>query len=57
MIKKHFNKNLVLVAEDQRRFKPSNKCWICKRLFVAGDNKVRDHDHLTGKCRGSAHWD
>ena len=20
------------------------------------DNKVRDHCHITGKCRGAAHW-
>ena len=26
------------------------------RLFVAGDNKVRDYDQVTGKYRGSAHW-
>ena len=25
-------------------------------MFAAGDNKVRDHDHVTGKYRGSAHW-
>ena len=25
-------------------------------MFVAGDNKVRDHDHITGKYRVYAHW-
>ena len=25
-------------------------------MFAAGDNKVRDHDHVTGKYRGSAQW-
>ena len=25
-------------------------------MFVAGDNKVRDHDHVIGKYRGSSHW-
>ena len=29
---------------------------MCNKLFVAGDNKVRDHDHVTGKYRGSAHY-
>ena len=24
-------------------------------MFVVGDNKVRDHDHVTGKYKGSAH--
>ena len=43
-------------VEDEERFKSSNKCWICCKLFDIGDNKVRDHDHITGKYRGSAHW-
>ena len=32
------------------------KCWICKKAF--GDDllkKVQDHDHITGKYRGSVH--
>ena len=28
----------------------------CDKLFDAGDNKVRDHFHVTGTYRGSAHW-
>ena len=36
-------------VEDEERFQLSNKCWICNKLFVAEDNKVRDHDHVTGK--------
>ena len=56
IIKKHFNKNLIMSAEDKMRFQSSNKCWICNKLFVIGDNKVRGHDHVTGKYRGSAHW-
>ena len=42
VIKKHFHKNLVKSAEDKRSFKSS-------KLFSAEDNKVRDHDHVTGK--------
>ena len=56
IIKKHFNKNLVMSAEDEERFESSNICWICDRLFDAGDNKVRDHCHITEKYRGSEHW-
>ena len=56
VIKKHFNKNLVMLAKDEQRFQSSNKCWICNKLFDVGDSKVRDHDHITGKYRGSAHW-
>ena len=55
VVKKHFNKNLVMSAEDEERFQSSNKCWICNKLFVAEDNKVRDHCHITGKYRGSVH--
>ena len=43
-------------AEDEQSFQLINICWICNKLFDAGDNKVRDHCHVTGKYRGSAHW-
>ena len=43
-------------AEDERRFQSKNKCWICNKLFAAGDNQVRDIDYITGKYRGAAHW-
>ena len=33
-----------------------NGCWICNKLFVAEDNKVIDHDHVTWKYRGFAYW-
>ena len=55
-MKKCFNKNLVISEGDEERFQLSNKCWICNKLFDVGDNKVRDHCHITGKHRGSAHW-
>ena len=56
IIKKHFNKSLIMPAEDEERFQLSNKCWLCNKSFDVGDNKVRDHCHITGKYRGSAHW-
>ena len=49
--KKYFYKNLVMSAEDERSFNSSNKCWIYNKFFAAGDNKLRDHDHVTGKYR------
>ena len=52
VIKNHFNKNLVMSAEDGERFQLSNKCWICDRSFHSGDNKVRGHCLITGKYRG-----
>ena len=38
-----------MFAEDEERFQSSNK------MFDAGDNKVGNHCHLTGKYTGSAH--
>ena len=35
--------------------KSSNKLWTCDGLFAEGDNKVRDHYHLTGKYRASVY--
>ena len=40
MIKKHFNKNLIMPAEEEERFQLSNSCWICGKLFDVGDNKL-----------------
>ena len=40
---------------EVKRFQSSNKCWICDKSFDTRDNKVRDHCHVTGKYRGSAH--
>ena len=31
----------------------AEECWLCEELFT--EDKVRDHDHLTGKYRGAAH--
>ena len=44
------------MKEDNQAFKNSTKCWIHDNVFV--DNVyVRDHCHITGKYRGSAHRD
>ena len=50
-----FNKNFVISVEDWKIFPSSNKCWIFDKLFTDEDKQVRDHDHITGKYRGSAH--
>ena len=57
IIKKHFNKNLIMSEEEEHLFQQSNSCWICKKLIDNDDEKVRDHCHVTGKFRGAAHWD
>ena len=57
LMKKHFNKELVMTKEDYEDFKNSATCWICYDDYVDNDVKVRDHCHITGKYRGSAHRD
>ena len=52
VIKKHFNKNLMM-SEDEEQFQLHNTCWICEKLIDNDDEKVRDHCHLTGKFRGA----
>ena len=54
-MKKHFNKNLVMTAEENEEFERSNICWICGKL-INFDEKVRDHCHISGKYRDCAHW-
>ena len=54
-MKKHFNKNLVMTAEENENFERSNICQICGKLIDL-DDKVKDRSHITGKYRGSAHW-
>ena len=55
LMKKHFNKELVVTIEDNRSFKNSARCWIYGYDYIENDVKVRDHCHITGK--GSAHRD
>ena len=55
-MKKHFNKNLVMTAEENEEFERSNICWICGKLIGLDDSKFRDHCHITGKYRDCAHW-
>ena len=40
--------------EDEERFQLS-KHWICDKLFIVRDDRVRYHCHITGKYRGYAH--
>ena len=56
-MKDQFNKNLVMTEKGEYLFQQSDNYWICKKCIDNEDEKVRDHCHITGKCRGSAHWD
>ena len=54
VMKKHFNKNLVMAEKEEEQFQSSSICWICEKLNE--DEKVRDHCHMTETFRGASHW-
>ena len=53
VMKKLFNKKLVMAKKDGADFENSTKCWICDNVFVDGDVKVRAPCHITGKYRST----
>ena len=55
VIKKRFNKPLKLTKNDELFFKLMDRCHICGKEYTDKDVRVRDHCHITGKFRGSAH--
>ena len=46
-----------MTKKDEEDFENCTKYWICDSDYVDGDVKVRDHCHITGKYRRSAHRD
>ena len=56
-IKKKFNKSINMTEEDKRDFETTDERYICNKKYSKTDIKVRDHCHITGKYRGSAHRD
>ena len=56
IMKKHFNKNLIMNEEEEYLFQQSNSCCICGKLIDNDDEKVRNHCHEPGKFRVTAHW-
>ena len=55
VMKKEFNKPLKMTKDDENKFKKAEECHICNKKYTDEDTKVRDHCHITGKYRGSAH--
>ena len=43
--------------EDERHFQEANGWHICNQAYANKDIRVRDHCHITGSYRGSAHQD
>jgi hypothetical protein len=47
------NKQIQMTDQDLQDFNNAVDCHICDEKL--GDDRVKDHDHLTGKFRGAAH--
>ena len=54
VMKKNFNKNLIMTVDEEGEFEKTYICWICGKL-IENDDKVRDNCHITGKYRGTAY--
>ena len=55
VIEKRFNKPLKMTKNYELCFKLMDKCYICGNKYTDKDVRVRDHCHITGKFKGSAH--
>ena len=45
VMKKHFNKEIVMSKKDVKDFENSTKCWVLDNVFFDGDVKVMDRCH------------
>ena len=57
IIETKFKKQLKMSDNDEKHFNAANECYICGMKYTNKDIRVRDHFHITGKYRGSAHQD
>ena len=55
VVKKRFNKPLVMTEDDTQHFRTMDGCHICGEKYTDKNVCVRDHCHITGKFKGSAH--
>ena len=46
-----------MTVYEEEKFQKESKCHICSIEYTNNDIKVRDHCHITGAYRGSAHKD
>ena len=55
ILKKRFNKPLIMTENDELSLKLMDKWHICSKKYTDKDMRVTDHCHITGKFRFSAH--
>ena len=48
-----FHKLPMLSDEEEQQFQCTENCCFCNKTL--GDDRVRDHDHYTGKYFSAAH--
>ena len=50
-------KEIIPTNEEKESYEKQRICYICEKEFTNDKkyNKVRDHDHYTGKYRGASH--
>ena len=51
----NFNKKIIISKKVKNDFKNAKSCHICNKEYKKADVPARDHYHVTGKYRGSAH--
>ena len=44
-----------MTRDEIQKFQTADKCHICDKTYTEKDIRVRDHCHITGIYRGSAH--
>ena len=53
MVNNIFKKKMVITPKQEFEFQTTRNCSICGNDL--GDDRVRDHDHVSGQYRGAAH--
>ncbi|CAB4009275.1 Gastrula zinc finger [Paramuricea clavata] len=53
MVNNIFKKKMVITPKQEFEFQAARNCSICGNDL--GEDRVRDHDHVTGMYRGAAH--
>ena len=48
-----FNKKMIITPEQENEFSNATNCYLCGSLL--GEDRVRDHCHISGFYRGAAH--